>query len=169
MAVIHENTVIQDDVRICSGTVVAGQSFTAVQTEEGARFLVRDRGGVLLEEGVEICSNCHIARGTLQNDMTILGAYTKLDAMVHIGHGTVIGKNTLIPAGATISGNCVIGDYVWIGVNATVSNRIQIGDRARISLGAVVTKDVPEEATVSGNFAINHQRFIQNLKASITD
>lgn len=169
MAVIHENTVIQDDVRICSGTVVAGQSFTAVHTEEGTGFLVQDRGGVLLEEGVEICSNCHIARGTLQNDMTILGAYTKVDAMVHIGHGTVIGKNTLIPAGATISGNCVIGDYVWIGVNATVSNRIQIGDRARISLGAVVTKDVPEEATVSGNFAINHQRFIQNLKASITD
>ena len=169
MAVIHENTVIQDNVHICSGAVIAGQSFTAVQTEVDTTFLVLDRGRVLLETGVEICGNSHIARGTLQNDVTTLGAYTKLDALVHVGHGTIIGKNTLIAAGASLSGNCMIGENVWIGVNATISNRIHIGNRARVSLGSVVTKDVPEEATVSGNFAISHQRFIQNLKASVKD
>ena len=97
----------------------------------------------------------------------MIGAYSKLDAMVHIGHGTVIGKRVLFPAAATISGNCVIGDDTWIGVNATVSNRIEIGDHARVSLGSVVTKNVLAGQTVTGNFAIDHARFMQNLKASI--
>jgi len=165
-AVIGEGTVLEDDVRVCHNTVIGGQSFTSVREGESG-FLVPDAGSVRIEKSVEICPNCHIARGTLRLDETILGAYSKLDAMVHIGHGTVVGKQTLFAAGATVSGNCVLGDRVWIGVNATISNRITIGDDARVSLGAVVTKDVPAGETVTGNFAISHQRFIQNLKTSL--
>ena len=61
----------------------------------------------------------------------------------------------------------MVGDDVWIGVNATVSNRIKIGKGARVSLGSVVTKDVPAGQTVTGNFAIDHARFMKNLKASV--
>lgn len=168
-AVIDKNCVIQDNVRICSGAVIAGQSFTSVTESPTQSFLVKDGGSVLIESGVDICSQTHVACGTLQNDVTTLGAYTEVDALVYIGHGTVIGKKSLITGGAAIAGNCIIGDNVRIGINATISNRIKIGDGARVSLGAVVTKDVPEGTTVSGNFAINHQRFISNLKASITE
>lgn len=164
-AVVCEGTILGENVRVCCGTVIGGQSFTAVRNE-GGDFLALDAGGVRIENGVEICPNCHIARGTLELDETVLGAYSKLDAMVHIGHGSVVGSRTLFAAGAAISGNCVIGDHVWVGVNATVSNRIQIGDGARVSLGAVVTKDVPAGETVTGNFAIPHPVFIENLKAS---
>ena len=167
MAVIHENTVIEDDVLICSGTVVGGQSFTFVREGDGG-FLAHDAGSTRIEKGVEICGNCHVACGTLELDTTVIGAYSKLDAMVHIGHGTVIGKRVLFPAAATVSGNCVIGDDSWIGVNATVSNRIELGDHARVSLGSVVTKNVSDAQTVTGNFAIDHAKFMQNLKASLT-
>lgn len=167
-AVIGEGTILEDNVRICCGTVIGGQSFTSVREGESG-FLVPDAGRVRIEKGVEICPNCHVARGTLQLDETILGAYSKLDAMVHIGHGSVVGKQTLFAAGATISGNCTIGDRVWIGVNATVSNRIVIGDEARISLGSVVTKDVPNGEIVTGNFAIPHRIFMRNLKASLVE
>lgn len=167
-AVIGEGSVLGDGVRICHNTVIGGQSFTAVREGE-TTFLVPDAGRVRIETGVEICPNCHVSRGTLRLDETVLGAYTKLDAMVHIGHGTVVGKQTLFAAGATISGNCVLGDRVWIGVNATVSNRIVIGDEARISLGSVVTKDVPAGETVTGNFAIPHRTFMRNLKAFLVE
>lgn len=166
-SVVHENSTLKDNVRICSGSIIGGKSFNPVHDGPEQAFFALDGGQVLLEEGVEICSHSHVACGILKNDITILGAYTKVDAMVHIGHGTVIGRQTRIAAGAAISGNCIIGSRVWIGVNATISNRIRVGDNARISLGAVVTKDVPEGITVSGNFAIEHQRFLKNLKASI--
>lgn len=166
MAVIHENTVIEDDVLICSGTVVGGQSFTMVREGEGG-FLARDAGSTRIERGVEICANAHIACGTLALDTTVIGAYSKIDALVHIGHGAVIGRRVLIPASAVVSGNCVIGDDSWIGVNATVSNRLTLGEHSRVSLGSVVTRNVPDGQTVTGNFAIEHKRFIENLKESL--
>ena len=168
-AIIHENTVIEDHVRICSGAIVGGQSFTAVRDAQGGMYLALDGGSTRIRTGAEICSGAHIACGTLIKDVTEIGTYAKIDALVHIGHGTVIGSQTLIPAGAIVSGNCVIGDHVWIGVNATVSNRIVIEDNARVSLGSVVTQNVREGLTVTGNFAVPHQKFIQNLKASVME
>lgn len=166
---VYENSTIMQHVHICAGTVIGGQSFTAVHDTQGGMFLARDAGGVLIEENVEICAGCHIACGTLEKDRTVLGSHSKLDAKVHIGHGTVLGKRVLVPSGAHIAGNCVVGDDVWVGVNATVSNRITIGDGARVSLGSVVTKDVPAGQTVTGNFAIEHRKFLSNLKKSLEE
>jgi carbonic anhydrase/acetyltransferase-like protein (isoleucine patch superfamily) len=45
----------------------------------------------------------------------------------------------------------VIGDEVWIGIGAIVLKGVRIGRGARIAAGAVVTRDVPEGATVTGN------------------
>lgn len=163
---VGENTEIHADVHIHEGCAIGAQGFTSVRSGD-AMFLARDLGKVRIDQGVEICAHCDVARGTLLLDTTVLGAYTKLDAKVHIGHGSVLGKRVLVPSGAHIAGNCVVGDDVWIGVNATVSNRIKIGESARVSLGSVVTKDVPAGQTVTGNFAIDHARFMKNLKASV--
>lgn len=165
---IGENTVIEDDVKICFGTIVSSQGFTSVRDGE-TMFLATDAGSTLIQRGAEICGQCDIACGLLQMDRTVIGAYTKLDAKVHIGHGAVLGKRVLIPSGAHVAGNCVVGDDVWIGVNATVSNRITIGGGARVTLGSVVTKDVPSGETVTGNFAIPHRIFMRNLKASLAE
>ncbi|MGN1151821.1 MAG: hypothetical protein ACI4SN_06650 [Lachnospiraceae bacterium] len=61
-----------------------------------------------------------------------------------------------------------VGADSWVGVNATISNRIQVGNHARVSLGSVVTKDVKDGQTVTGNFAIDHTDFINNLKDLIS-
>lgn len=161
---INEHTTIEDNCIIHQGSVIGGKSFAFVRGESDKVLGLVDMGQVLLEEGVEICSNCHIARGTLPIDCTTIGKNTKLDAMVHIGHGTKIGKRVFITAGAQIAGNSIIGNDVWIGVNSTISNRLIVEDNARISLGSVVTKNIPYNKTVTGNFAIEHNTFIHNLK-----
>ena len=70
----------------------------------------------------------------------------------------------MISACSCVAGSAKIGSDVWLGVNSTISDRIIIGDYARISLGAVVTKNVPENVTVSGNFAIEHHKFLNHIK-----
>lgn len=167
-AVIRENVYIGDGCKIYEHSVIGGKGFNFVRTQDGKSIGMVDCGRVVLEKNVEIFSNCHIASGPLPTDITKLEENVKLDAFVHVGHGTRIGKRTLVPAGAQIGGNSNIGEDVWIGVNATISNRIVIGDGGRVSLGAVVTKNVQKNETVSGNFAIPHAVFMEHVKASVT-
>jgi len=64
-----------------------------------------------------------------------------------------------------IGGSTIIEDDVWVGPNASISDNLFIGDSANISLGAVVTKNVARGMTVSGNFAIEHSKFIDFIKS----
>lgn len=163
-AVINRNVTIGDNCIIHEHCVVGGKSFNFSRTKDGEVVGMVDAGQVILGNNVEICPHCHIANGPLPSDITWLEDSVKVDAFVHIGHGTKVGKRTLIPAGAQVAGNVVIGEDAWIGVNATIANRITIKDRGRVSLGSVVTKDIEEGQTVTGNFAIEHEKFIDNLK-----
>ena len=167
--VVNEGSILQDHVRICSGTVIGAQGYTVIKEDADRAFIGLDAGRTIIEQGVQIGSNCNIECGALQLDTTRIGAYSMIDNGVLIGHGTVIGKRGLIAAETEVSGNCTFGDRLWIGVNATISNAIMVGDDVKISLGAVVTKDVPSGETVTGNFAIPHRTFMRNLKASLAE
>lgn len=101
--------------------------------------LVKFGVGNYFQESVVLQANVHVG----DNSSIHMGSL--------IGHETKIGNSVFIAHGVSISGCCDIGDGVFIGTNATVLPRIKIGRWAKIGAGAVVTKDVPEFATVVGN------------------
>lgn len=166
---VNENSILMEGVRVCAGTVIGAQGFTVVKEKGDKAFIVLDAGKTVLEQGVQIGSSCSIECGSMQCDVTRIGAYSMIDNGVLVGHGSVIGRRGLVAAETIISGNCVFGDRLWCGVNATVSNAVTVGDDVRISLGAVVTRDVPAGETVTGNFAIPHRIFMRNLKQSLLE
>lgn len=167
--VIYEDVEIGDNSIIHSNVVIGGKSFDFAKGSNGKIIGWDDSGSVHIGRNVEILPMVHIAKGCLLTDVTYIQDNVKIDALTYIAHGVHIGERTLVAASVTIGGNVSIGKDAWIGMNATVSNRIKIGDRARVSLGAVVTKDVADESVVSGNFAIDHNRFLRNLKNSICE
>jgi serine O-acetyltransferase len=80
---------------------------------------------------------------------------------VVIGETAVIGDNVTIYQGATLGGtnptngeagkrHPTIGDNVIISLGAAVLGPIHVGANSRIGANAVVTKDVPEGATMVG-------------------
>lgn len=76
---------------------------------------------------------------------------------VHIGPHAVIGKNCDIAHNVTIgaagfgkTGDPMLGDNVFVGTGATLIGKIRIGDHARIAANTLVTRDVPDGATVMG-------------------
>lgn len=167
-AVIGEHVSIGRGSRICAGAVIGARSFNPARYKDRSVTL-EDRGAVEIGEDVLICSQAAVVRGVLSGEVTKIEDGTKIDTFVHVAHGVHIGARVFAASGAVLGGNCRIGEDVWIGINAAIRNRIRIGRGARVSMGAVVTKDVPAGQTVSGNFAIEHRRFLKNLKASLAE
>lgn len=162
--VVNENVTIKDGCTIHSNSIIGGRSFSEARSAKGEMCGLDNMGHTVIEENVEIMSQTHIAQGIWEDDITHIGENSRIDAMCYIGHGAFIGNSVLIAAGAIIGGNTKIDDNVWVGMNATISNRLKVGENARVSLGAVVTKDVEKNTTVTGNFAIEHRRFIEQIK-----
>ena len=126
---IYRGVRIGQRVRIHSGAVIGSDGFGYVPTEAGWEKFPQ-RGGVVIEDDVEIGANATIDRGAL--DETSIGAGTKLDNLVHVGHNVRIGRHCVIAAQTGISGSVVIGDRVVAG------GQVGIADRVRIEDGAVL-------------------------------
>jgi len=162
-ATILENTVLENDVIIRAGSVIGTEGFRFERI--GKEILpVYHVGGVLIHNRVEIQANACVANAKFGGDFTEIGEDTKIDNLVHIAHNVVIGKRCLIAASAIVAGSAIIGNDVWIGPNACISNKLTIGDGAYITMGSVVTKNVSSSQKVTGNFAIDHEKFIEFIK-----
>src|SRR5688572_24084772 len=95
--VIYNNCHIGNEVIIHANTVIGSDAFYfKKRTEPFFYDKLESCGRVLVEDKVEIGAGCTIDRGVSGD--TILGEGSKLDNMVHIGHGVVTGKNCLIAA-----------------------------------------------------------------------
>lgn len=164
---ILSDVTIGDNVVIRAGSVVGTDGFEHKKTAHGI-LSVAHNGEVIIHDNVEIGANSHVAKGFSYRS-TVIGESTKLDAFVHYAHGVQCGKECLIVAHAMIGGNVDIGNNVWIGPSAVITNRIVLEDNCFVTLGAVVTRSVKNGETVTGNFAIPHQKFLKNFKRSLAD
>lgn len=131
----------------------------------GRQRIVPQIGGVRLKPFVELLSNVCVARALFGGETT-LGEETVADNLVYVAHDVQIGRRVQICALVNILGRVEIGDEAYIGPSAVVVNGARIGSKAKVSIGSVVTRDVAPGTTVTGNFAIPHQRFLEHLRAT---
>lgn len=156
---IYENTYIKRGSIIRSGSRIGTIGFQEIR-DNGTICTMNHYGGVVIGENVDIQNNSCVDKGLFPSDDTVIGDETKIDNMVHIAHATKIGRRCEIAANAVIAGRCIIGDDVWIGLGALVRNFVTVGDNSRLNIGSVVVNDVHKGASVSGNYAIDHNKFM---------
>ncbi|HWA78675.1 MAG TPA: UDP-3-O-(3-hydroxymyristoyl)glucosamine N-acyltransferase [Acetobacteraceae bacterium] len=176
-AVIGEGVVIGADCRI--GTLASvshallGERVTihpgARIGQDGFGFAITDAGflsvpqlgRVLLEDDVEIGANTTIDRGSVQD--TVIGAGTRLDNLVQIGHNVRIGRLCVIVSQAGISGSTIVEDFVMIGGQAGLVGHLRIGRKARLGAQAGVMADVAPGAEVVGSPAEPVRMFFRQI------
>lgn len=109
-------------------------------------------GRVLIEDHVEIGAGTCIDRGTGPD--TIIGAGTKIDNLVQIGHNVQIGRNVIIVAQVGISGSTRIGDGAVIGGQAGIAGHIKVGAGVRLAARTGVTSDLEAGKAYGGTPAV---------------
>ncbi len=119
-----------------------GFGFATVMQPAGPSHLtVPQLGRVIIEDDVEIGANTTIDRGSAHD--TRIGAGTRIDNLVQIGHNVQIGRACVVIALAGISGSAILEDFVVVAGQVGVAGHKRLGRGARIGAQAGVMHDVP--------------------------
>ncbi len=116
-------------------------------------------GRCIIGDDVEIGANTTIDRGSV--DDTVIGAGTKIDNLVQIGHNCRIGARCLIAGQAGIAGSTHVEDDVFLAGQAGLADHVSIGRGARVTVQGGVIGDIEPGATVSGYPARSHREFLR--------
>lgn len=171
--VIGENTVIEPnvaifpDVEIGDNCIIGANSVIGcddAEVKKTTKGLIRvfHDGKLIISNNVEIGANCTIDKG-FSSKPTLIGNNTKIANNTLVGHSAIIGCNSLLLC-CTILGSAVVGDNVRINPGAIISNGVVVSEYAIISLGSVVVENVLPYKKVTGNFAIDHVKFLRSFQ-----
>jgi UDP-3-O-[3-hydroxymyristoyl] glucosamine N-acyltransferase len=155
---IHERSIIGQDCTIHSGAVIGSEGFGFVPTATGW-FKMPQSGRVVLEDGVEVGCNTTIDRPAVGE--TRIGAGTKIDNLVQVGHGCQIGQNCILVSQVGLAGAVELGDRVVLAGQVGVSEKIKVGTGAIATGKAGIIQDVAAGETVSGFPAIPHKLWLR--------
>lgn len=154
------HAIIGARVYVYPGARIGQEGFSFAQTKLG--FLsVPQLGRVVLGDDVEVGANSTIDRGSMGD--TVIGAGSRLDNLVQVGHNVRLGRCCVIVAQAGIAGSTVLGDFVQVGGQAAMAGHISIGQGAKIGAQAGVMSDVPAGAEVVGFPAQARREFFRQV------
>ncbi|WP_371060130.1 UDP-3-O-(3-hydroxymyristoyl)glucosamine N-acyltransferase [Rhodosalinus sp. 5P4] len=192
-AVLGEGCALREGVRIGArvrlgarvilqpGVVIGGDGFSFVTPEVSGVERVRESlgdqgeiapqswvrihslGGVSIGDDVEIGANSCIDRGTIRD--TAVGAGTKLDNLVQLGHNVVIGRDCLICGLVGVAGSSVVGDNVVLGGQTGISDNLTVGDGVITGGGTKVLSSIPAGRVMLGYPATKMDAQIETYKA----
>ena len=135
-------------IMLAPGVRIGQEGFSFAKTKTG--FLsIPQLGRVIIEDDVEVGANSTIDRGSVQD--TVIGAGTRIDNLVQIGHNVRLGRCCVIVAQVGISGSTVLEDFVQVGGQAAFAGHLRIGRGAQIGAQAGVIGDVAPGAIELGS------------------
>lgn len=156
--VIHRRSIIEDDCIIHSNAVIGSEGFGFVPTKQGWKKMPQT-GVVIIEENVEVGCNTNIDRPSVGE--TRVGAGTKIDNLVQIGHGVTIGKRCALASQVGIAGGAKLGDGVILAGQSGIANRVSVGDQVIASSRCGITKDIEAGQVISGFPAIPNKLWLR--------
>jgi UDP-3-O-[3-hydroxymyristoyl] glucosamine N-acyltransferase len=141
-----------------AGVVLGGSGFGYISGLEGP-IRIPHVGGCVIGDDVDIGANSCVDRGSI--DDTVIGAGTKLDNHVHIGHNARLGTHCMIMGGSVVAGSAELGNGVIAGGHTAIAGHFRVGHGVRIAAKSGVASAVPDGAEVSGFPARPHREFLK--------
>jgi UDP-3-O-[3-hydroxymyristoyl] glucosamine N-acyltransferase len=156
---IYSDSVIGNNCIIHSGTVLGSDGFRFALQDGGKK--IPQIGNVVIENNVEIGSNCSIDRATIGS--TILRSGVKLDNLVHIAHNVEIKENSYLAAHNGIAGSTTIGKNCMFSGQVGIVGHLTIADNTIIAAQSGISKSITTEGTaVMGSPAMEVTKYRKN-------
>ncbi len=147
-------------VYIYPGARIGQEGFSFATTKSG--FLsIPQLGRVIIEDDVEVGANSTIDRGSTHD--TVIGAGSRLDNLVQIGHNVRLGRCCVIVAQVGIAGSTVLEDFVQVGGQAAMAGHLRIGAGTQIGAQAGVISDAPAGSILLGSPAQPRTEFFRQV------
>lgn len=154
------HALLGDRVYVYPGARIGQEGFGFAITKSGF-VTVPQLGRVILEDDVEIGANSTVDRGAAQD--TVIGAGSRLDNLVHIGHNSRLGRCCVVAGQAGMAGSTVLEDFVQLAAQAGLAGHLRIGAGALIGAQCGVMSDVEAGAAVIGSPAMPVREFFRNV------
>jgi len=155
---LYSGAMLGKRVSIHSGARIGSDGFGYV-FRNGRHEKIPHVGRCFIEDDVEIGANTTIDRGSI--DDTVIGAGTKIDNLVQIGHNVRVGKLCIVVSQAGISGSARLEDGCVIGGQVGMAGHHTIGRGATIAGQSGVFGDVPPGEIWSGYPARPHRESLR--------
>ena len=113
--------------------------------------------GTLIHPKAEVDKTASVGQGSVVCAFCVvhpnatIGPHSFLCCSATVDHDTILGRNVYLSPGCNLCGAARICDDAFVGVGAVVLPNVTVGRGAIVGAGAVVTRDVPNYATVVGN------------------
>ncbi len=154
---IREECVLKDYVILQPGAVIGSDGFGYVFINKHEK--IPQIGKVILQDDVEIGANTTIDRAKMNE--TVIGANTKIDNLVQIGHNVKIGMSSILVSQVGVAGSAEIGNGVIIAGQAGVSGHLKVGDRTVIGPQAGIISKIEPGSKVMGSPAMAYADFMR--------
>jgi len=161
-ATVHQGARLGNRVIVRTGARVGGRGFGFTRSETGHQRLPQI-GQCVLGDDVEVGANTTIDRGSLGD--TVIGAGTKIDNLVQVGHNVRVGARCVIMAQVGVAGSTVVEDDVMLAGQVGLADHLTVGKGARVGAQGGVIGDIPAGATVSGYPARDHRAVLRQAAA----
>ncbi|MFH7319997.1 UDP-3-O-(3-hydroxymyristoyl)glucosamine N-acyltransferase [Desulfurivibrio sp. D14AmB] len=168
--VIHPNVTIYPRCRIGNrviihaGSVIGSDGFGYATTAQGKHVKRAHQGVVVVGDEVEIGANVCVDRATFGE--TVIGAGTKIDNLVQVGHNVEIGENCLLVAQVGIAGSTRLGKLVVLGGQAGIAGHLELADGVMVAGQSGVHNNQPAGARVAGYPAIDYKKWLRASAAA---
>src|SRR6202035_2345395 len=126
--VLYDGTAVGERSEIHAGAVLGSDGF-GYAAAAGRHTKIPQAGRVIVEADVEVGANATIDRATLGE--TRIGAGTKIDNLVQVGHNVEIGEACILCGQAGIAGSTRLGRGVVLAGQAGGGGHLTLGDCAQ--------------------------------------
>ena len=147
---VYYDSIIGSHCTIHASTVIGSDGFGFAPNSDKNYNKIPQIGNVVIEDHVEIGSNCSLDRATMGS--TIIRKGVKMDNLIQIAHNVEIGENTVLAGGVFVAGSSKIGKNVMIGGQAGVIGHVKVADGVKIAGQSGIGKNIEKEGeTVQGS------------------